>query len=381
MALKDVTVYIGRFNPFHNGHAHVLKRALETSKLVIVLIGSSGAARNTKNPLTFEERKTMIEKWYVGINTASALRILPIRDYPYNDALWIRQVQNVVKTTVEAYRLQSGELLSSTYITGSDRDSSTWYLNAFPQWKLDLVEPYRQDDTLNVSATMIRDWLFGKTDTEVQGKMAKFVPPPTLRFLSEFSKTKEYAELVYEYDFIKKYKKAWEAAPYAPTFVTSDAVVIQSGHILVIERANMPGRGLWALPGGFLNQNERFRQGAIRELVEETGITLAEGKKAKELTAQILNGSVRDKEIFDHPERSLRGRTITTAFLFRLDDTKPLPKVKGMNVPAYEANGKQIVETADAFWLPINEALEQTDRWFEDHLSIVEHFMGRVDLL
>ena len=141
----------------------------------------------------------------------------------------------------------------------------------------------------------------------------------------------------------------------------------------------MPGRGLWALPGGFLKQNQRFRQGAIEELIEETGIRLAEGKKAEELTRQILNGSVRDKELFDDPGRSLRGRTITTAFLFRLDDTKPLPKVKGMNVPAYEANGKQIVETANAFWLPINEALEQTDRWFEDHLSIVEWAVNTMD--
>lgn len=376
MALKDVTVYIGRFNPFHNGHAHVLRRALETSKLVIVLVGSSGAARNTKNPLTFDERKAMIEQWHAGIDGSylGELRILPIRDYPYNDALWIRQVQRTVKETM---RFTAG--VKNVFVTGSDRDSSTWYLNAFPQWKLDLVEPFRQDEALDVSATMIRDWLFGKISIEMMGKMAKFVPTPTLRFLEAFSQTKEYQELVYEYDFLKKYKKAWEAAPYAPTFVTSDAVVIQSGHILVVERANMPGRGLWALPGGFLNQAERFRQGAIRELVEETGIRLAEGKKAEELTKQILNGSVRDKEIFDHPERSLRGRTITTAFLFRLDDTKPLPKVKGMNVPAYEADGKQIVETADAFWLPINEALEQTDRWFEDHLSIVEWAVNTMD--
>ena len=378
MALKDVTVYIGRFNPFHNGHAHVLRRALETSKLVIVLIGSSGQARNTKNPLTFEERKTMIETWALSqYGSFGALRILPIRDYPYNDALWIRQVQSTVKTTMKDI---GG--LKNIYITGSDRDGSTWYLNAFPQWKLDLVEPYRQDDTLNVSATMIRDWMFGKTDIEAQGKMSKFVPKPTLRFLAEFAKTEVYDELVYEYEFIKKYKAAWTSAPYMPTFVTSDAVVIQSGHILVIERANMPGRGLWALPGGFLNQTERFRQGAIRELVEETGLTLVEGKnpqKVEEMTKQILNGSIRDKEIFDHPERSLRGRTITTAFLFRLDDTKPLPKVKGMNVPAYEANGQQIVETADAFWLPINEALENTDRWFEDHLSIVEWAVNVMD--
>jgi len=378
----DVTVYIGRFNPFHNGHAHVLRQALQTSKLVIVLVGSSGAARNTKNPLTFDERHDMINKWFVGLDSfdAAALRILPIRDYPYNDALWIRSVQRTVRQTIKKYCLQNNEILTDIRITGSDRDESTWYLSAFPQWKQALVEPYRQDETLNVSATAIRDWLFSKSyGLEQAGIMAKMVPISTLRFLSEFSKTEAYDELVFEYEFIKKYKSAWASAPYEPTFVTTDAVVIQSGHILVVERGNMPGRGLWALPGGFLNQKERLRQGAIRELVEETGISLAEGKKAKELTTQILNGSIRDKETFDHPERSLRGRTITTAYIFRLDDTKPLPKVKGMNVPAYEANGQEIVETRNAFWLPIDEALERTDMWFEDHLSIVEWAVNTMD--
>ena len=401
MASKtDVTVYIGRFNPFHNGHAHVLRQALESSKLVIVLVGSSGQARNTKNPLTFGERKAMINKWYSDANipgtaahsanasrksytneaksTDSRLVILPIRDYPYNDALWIRQVQRIVKEQVSVNLKLTDK--PDIYITGSDRDSSTWYLNAFPQWKKALVEPYRQDETLNVSATQIRDWLFSKDcDLETQGRMAKMVPASTLRFLNAFSETDAFGELCHEYEFIKLYKKGWESAPYEPTFVTTDAVVIQSGHVLVVERGNMPGRGLWALPGGFLNQKERLRQGAIRELVEETGIRLAEGKKAKELTEQILNGSIRDKETFDHPERSLRGRTITTAYLFRLDDTKPLPKVKGMNVPAYEAGGKEIVETRNAFWLPIDEALERTDMWFEDHLSIVEWAVNTMD--
>src|SRR5271165_1988494 len=61
---KDLTVFVGRFSPFHNGHAEVLKRALETSKTVLVLVGSSGSARTTKNPFTFEERKKMIQSFY-----------------------------------------------------------------------------------------------------------------------------------------------------------------------------------------------------------------------------------------------------------------------------------------------------------------------------
>lgn len=369
MAPKDVTVYVGRFNPFHNGHAHVLLRALETSKLVIVLVGSSGQARNTKNPLTFAERKAMIEEWHAFLDTSfnrGHLIILPLRDYPYNDALWIRQVQRIVKQQVlENFSLN---YRPSIHITGSDRDDTTWYLSAFPQWKLDLVEPYRQDETLNVSATVIRDWLFGTTDIETQGKMAKFVPTASLRFLTKFTHTKAYEELVYEYDFLKRYKEGWSKAPYAPTFVTVDAVVVQSGHVLVVKRGAKPGKGLWALPGGFVNPQEKLRAAAIRELIEETGIRLAEGKKAKELTEQILNGSVRESETFDKPDRDLRGRTITTAFLIRLDDTKPLPKVKGMD------------DAADAFWLPIDDALEQTDQWYADHHAILETLIAYKDL-
>jgi bifunctional NMN adenylyltransferase/nudix hydrolase len=378
----DVTVYIGRFNPFHNGHAYVLDQALKTSKLVIVLVGSSGGARNTKNPLTFDERHDMIMAWRTTQDSREKrgeLVVLPIRDYLYNDALWIRQVQRVVKRAITKFCLQRNTILTNIRLTGSNRDDTTWYLESFPQWPKALVPPYTQDDT-NVSATLIRDWMFSTSvNLELAGRMARMVPKSTLHFLDKFSKTQAYDELVYEYEFLKNYRKGWESAPYEPVFVTTDAVVIQSGHILLVERANMPGRGLWALPGGFLKPKDRLRQGAIRELVEETGIRLAEGKKAEELTWQILNGSIRDKEIFDHPERSLRGRTITTAFLFRLDDTKPLPKVKGMNVPAYESGGKEIVETADAFWVPINDALEQTDRWFEDHLSISEWAVNSMD--
>jgi len=377
--MKDVSVYIGRFNPFHSGHAHVLKRALETSKLVIVLVGSSGQARSLKNPFTFQERRSMIEKWHMGINGEhGALRILPIRDYPYNDTLWIRQVQSTVKEAIAEYNFGDIDAhLSDVYLTGSDRDESTWYLQSFRQWKQDLVEPYREDGSLNVSATQIRDWLFTNTDIELQGKMAKMMPASTLKFLSSWvqSHSAAYESLKQEYRFIEKYKKDWSAAPYPVTFTTVDAVVVQSGHVLVVKRGHQPGKGLWALPGGFLNQGEKLRDGAVRELVEETGIRLAIGKNAKEITSNILKGSIRDYEVFDHPGRSLRGRTITTAFYFRLDDTKPLPPVSAGSEDADAPD-----EILDCKWITVDEALERTDMWFEDHAAILETMIGGKDL-
>lgn len=404
---KDVSIYIGRFSPFHKGHAYVLEQALRTSKLTIVLIGSSGQSRSLKNPFSFQERKEMIEAWYnkanshneimvakAGYEPWGQLRIVPLRDHPYNDALWIRSVQRLVKRTATdfAYLLGSnGEpsILTDFHVVGSDRDESTWYLNAFPQWKKDLALPHRINGETNISATEIRRMMFSDAGSYGSNAdtIARYVPQTTLDFLDRFcghfdfvedpeewinAQTEKYgeayAQLVREFQFVERYKASWSRAPYAPTFVTVDSVIVQSGHILVVKRGAEPGKGLWALPGGFLDQNERLLDGAIREVIEETGLQLAQGKNADKITREILKGSMRDKEIFDAPDRSARGRTITTAFLFRLDDTKPLPKVKGSD------------DAAAAFWLPIDRALEETHMFFEDHAHIITALIGKKDL-
>ena len=371
MSKVDVSVYIGRFNPFHNGHAHVLSRALQRSRLTIVLVGSAGQARSLKNPFTAAERKQMIEAYAKTVDGAGELRVIPLRDYRTN-TLWIEAVQSIVNETVKSVALKTNQILTDINLVGSDRDDTTWYLKSFPQWKQDLVDEHKHE-TDELSGTSVRKVLYESalisSDFE---RLRTRIPKSTELFLWNFAGTKALQTLRDEHEYIKKYKKSWEAAPYAPTFVTADAVVIQSGHVLVVRRGAMPGEGLIALPGGFVNQRETIKDAAVRELIEETGIRLADGKRSREITESMLNGAIRAKEIFDEPDRSARGRTITTAYLFRLDDTKPLPKVKGQNVPAYEADGKDIVETADAFWMPLDQALSKTDQWFEDHLFIVE---------
>ena len=60
----DYLVFIGRFQPFHNGHASVITKALELANKVIVLAGSANRPRYWYNPFTFDERKQTILEWY-----------------------------------------------------------------------------------------------------------------------------------------------------------------------------------------------------------------------------------------------------------------------------------------------------------------------------
>lgn len=342
--MNELTVFIGRFSPFHNGHADVLSRALSRSKRVLVLIGSSFSARNIKNPFTYQERERMIRDWYVEEFDFDSTRLIiqPLTDHPYNDQEWIAQVQSIV--------LQYAGL-TKPILTGANRDESTWYLKAFGDFfELDLLQESKTG--LDFSATSVREMLFGRSIVH-----ASKLPRTTEEILNKFLKSDEYYELVDEYQFIQRYKESWSKAPYAPTFVTVDAVVVQSGHLLVVQRDAQPGKGLLALPGGFVEQNERLQDACVRELLEETRIELSKAQ---------LHGSITDREVFDHPGRSLRGRTITHAYIFRLKDTLGLPKVK-----------PQAGEVRKVEWMPIAEAKIQPENWYEDHYAIFTHMLGR----
>ncbi len=50
------------------------------------------------------------------------------------------------------------------------------------------------------------------------------------------------------------------------------ALVFRRGSILLVKRANPPGRGLWSIPGGVVRLGESLLDAARRELLEETGI-------------------------------------------------------------------------------------------------------------
>jgi bifunctional NMN adenylyltransferase/nudix hydrolase len=341
----DFLVFIGRFEPFHNGHYSVVERALKLAHQVIILIGSSRKPRTIRNPWNASEREVMIRAAFA--TESARLLIHPLRDHLYNDAMWVSEVQRLVATASSAVpNAKAGPKIG---LIGHRKDETSYYLAMFPQWEL-----VNTVNVAGVSASDLREDLFaGDPGRELLIRAA--VPEPVFAMLKGFREGPHFAQLVREHQFIKNYRKGWANAPYEPSFVTVDAVVVHSGHVLMIRRRAEPGKGLWAFPGGFVDPKETLKTAVIRELREETRL---------KLPAPVLLGSIKSHEVFDHPQRSLRGRTFTHAYFFDFPSGE-LPPVKGGD------------DAEHAQWLPISEAMEMEEQFFEDHYHILEHFIGR----
>ena len=80
---------------------------------------------------------------------------------------------------------------------------------------------------------------------------------------------------------------------------TVDALIVGKGSILLVKRRFDPYKGLWAVPGGFVEQGETVEEAARREAFEETGVKI----RIKKLL-----------DVYSDPGRDPRG-TISVAFI------------------------------------------------------------------
>jgi bifunctional NMN adenylyltransferase/nudix hydrolase len=338
-AKYDLVVFIGRFQVFHNSHKKILEYASQHSKNILMLIGSSLTPRTIHNPFTYEERKFMIKESTKDIN--SKITFSPIKDYPYNDNKWLQKIQEAINFAVKDIKNPK------IAIIGHKKDSSSYYLDLFPNMKLIKVPFFSK-----ISATHIRN-AFYRNELDV----IQHIPVEVKKYLKMFMKLEEYSYLVSEYNYNLKYKELWKNVPYPVTFVTTDVIFLCSGHILMGKRKLNPGKGLLALPGGFIGQNEYIIDSAIRELKEETNI---------KVNVKVLKASVKKTKVFDKPDRSTRGRTITHAFFIEYN-SNTFPKIKAGD------------DLEEVFWIPLNQIKIMTEDIFEDHAHIIDNFINVLD--
>lgn len=337
--MYDLLVFIGRFQPLHAGHQEVIERARELSKNVLVLVGSAGVARSTRNPFTYEERRGLIKTIFPDVYTR------PIHDHTYNDAAWILEVQQQVSAEIQDL-FEHNEIGENPKVglIGCNKDHTSYYLKLFPDWASEGVEFVNP-----LNSTDIRHMLYGTMPE--RHEMASVMDLRTYDWLAEHRHTPEFAKLKMEYDYLVEYKEKYGEGP----FLTADTLVQVGGKVLLITRGKEYGHGLMALPGGFVNKHETFINAAIRELREETRLRVPD---------PVLRGSIKSSRTFDEPNRSARARLVTQCYhVALLNDTKT-PEVRG-------GDDADHADFYDLAWI-----LENEDLFFEDHFHIIKAMLG-----
>lgn len=88
--------------------------------------------------------------------------------------------------------------------------------------------------------------------------------------------------------------------PIKSPALTVDVVIAIDGKIVMIQRKNEPFKGMWALPGGFVDYGERVEDAARREAREETGLDV-------ELIGLL--------GVYSDPNRDPRGHTVSVVYI------------------------------------------------------------------
>lgn len=301
-------IVIGRFQPLHLGHLSLLEKAKEVADVVFVLIGSANRAPSIKNPFTYEERKEKIKQYMECVT-------IPLDDYLYDNKKWTKQVNDHITTI--------GRAFTEVVMVGHSKEGND-YLGWFPN-----VPYIEADSEFKLTATEVREQMFTYHDQRL-------------------------AHVQDDWNYFQREKEVFGAYPYPDTlnFVCADNLLLWNGHILLIKRKNAPGKGLWALPGGFKNNNETLKQAADRELKEETGIVLT--------PAQF--GFAASK-LYDDPRRSFGIPRLTMVY-------------------AYVAIGRECPEVVaqddacDIQWVPLANIGKGEFMLFDDHQDIIFDLVG-----
>ena len=130
--------------------------------------------------------------------------------------------------------------------------------------------------------------------------------------------------------------------------LTVDGIIFREDTFLAVKRGNEPFKGMFALPGGFVDYGEKVEEAVIREVREETSL---------ETTVLKLVGA------YSHPDRDPRGHTISCAFLLKEvggeakagDDAADIVWLHCEDPGDLAFDHNEILKDAVAIWRPKDE--------------------------
>ncbi|SFR40657.1 nicotinamide-nucleotide adenylyltransferase [Halogeometricum rufum] len=92
--------YIGRFQPYHNGHHRMVEEIADEVDELVLGIGSAGDSHSPRNPFTAGERIMMVTKSVADFDVTTYA--VPIEDLDRN-SVWVSHVQSMSPTFDVAY--------------------------------------------------------------------------------------------------------------------------------------------------------------------------------------------------------------------------------------------------------------------------------------
>ena len=171
--IYDISIIVGRFQPYHNGHEYLIKKGLELSKHTLLFIGNSGFT-DYRHFISPENVSEIIKDSFNDAN----LHINTIYDSS-NDSMWTLKLSMNVNTFISQNKLDKPNIC----FLGSKKDI-LWYSNLLPDWTLITVPSFNRID-----ATSIRGKYF------CIGEISENVPEVTKKYLLDFKNTKEYTDI------------------------------------------------------------------------------------------------------------------------------------------------------------------------------------------
>lgn len=166
--MKKHAVLVGRFNPIHNSHVHVINEMIKKygQENCLVVVGSSNAGFSLRHFFSYHERREFIKKIFPDI------RLVGLPDY-HNDSEWLAALDDIIRVA----GIDTSDL---TFFGGCEED-----IRFFLDDGRDCTIINRFDGTApKISATEVRDCL-------IMGRpLDNYVDPVILNDLQKLFKEK-----------------------------------------------------------------------------------------------------------------------------------------------------------------------------------------------
>ena len=143
-------LYIGRFQPLHVGHTHVIAKMLMECEKVVIAVGSTQEYGTKRNPFSFAQRKCFIERCFPYYIHHTYIVPLRDREKVSNDASWGDYVFENIKKLYD--------LTPDVIYEGEETERTTWYDNL----DVDIIKVPRT--TIPISATEVREGIINNDE-------------------------------------------------------------------------------------------------------------------------------------------------------------------------------------------------------------------------